>query len=111
MMEPDLLAKFPASDDVSGPEHWRSAVDFFMRYGSHLVTNYTAGDALYQVLVYNASSVSNHVEFRGRLEKFRPMNASRTDWMELLSHPTPVHVGKLQVIIFKSSSSPHLSFA
>lgn len=107
MLEPDLLAKLPSitlpansttNETSSGNNNnWRPAVDFFMRFGTHIVSNYSAGDALYQILVYNASSLINHVDLRGRLEKFKLANASKAGWIELLGHPPPVHVGKLQV--------------
>lgn len=93
ILKQDLLDKLPSDFE----DNLQPAVDFFMKFGTHLLTNYTAGDALYQVLVYNSSSFDNHVDFRRRIQKFRPLNASRTDWIELLSHPAPVHVGKLQV--------------
>lgn len=107
--------------------HWRPAIDFFLQFrthllflyssssywiltcfsclfcfssfGTHILTNYTTGDALYQVLVYNASSIINHVEFKDRLEKFKPSNASRAEWISLFSEPHPLHHGKLQVVV------------
>lgn len=99
-LEPDLLAKLlPAmsNNNVTDVDHWRPAIDFFLQYGTHVLTSYVTGDALYQVLVYNASSIVNHVELRDRLEKFRPSNASRSEWIQLFSHPQPLHHGKLQV--------------
>jgi len=101
-LEPDLQAKFlpmTANNSLTDGEdlNWRPAIDFFLKFGTHILTNYTTGDALYQVLVYNASSIVNHVELRDRLEKFKPSNASRADWISLFSEPHPLHHGKLQV--------------
>ncbi|KAI9563300.1 hypothetical protein GHT06_010758 [Daphnia sinensis] len=112
LLEPDLMAKLPSPSvlDVSGKvdtgthagsKQWRSAVDFFLQFGTHIITDYSVGDALFQVIVYNASSLPLLSEKMAQLraEQFNPVNATKFDWIKLLlSHPTPVHVGKLQLI-------------
>ncbi|KAK4025857.1 hypothetical protein OUZ56_014901 [Daphnia magna] len=112
LLEPDLMAKLPSPSvpDISGKvdtgtdagsKQWRSAVEFFLQFGTHIITDYSVGDALFQVIVYNASSLPLLSEkmVQLRAEQFNPVNATKFDWNKLLlSHPTPVHVGKLQLI-------------
>lgn len=124
VLDPDLLAKLPvahllpdkfgsndtntmtktngnsiSSNRAKVVVDWRPAVDFFMRFGTHLLSNYSAGDGLFQVLVYNASALhSDGAEsFRERFAKFKTVNATRESWVDLLSHPSPIYFGKLQV--------------
>ena len=105
MLEPDLMAKVPNPPDVHSGS-WRSAVDFFVQFGTHLVSNYTAGDGLFQVLVFNTSSsapaaspgAKQLAELRQRVDQFNPANASISAWTDLLVGRTPpAHIGKLQV--------------
>ncbi|EFX87956.1 hypothetical protein DAPPUDRAFT_311415 [Daphnia pulex] len=107
LLEPDLLAKLP-SPDAGGKldavtKPWRSAVEFFVQFGTHVITDYSAGDALFQVIVYDASSLpllsEKMLQLRAHVEQFNPVNATKLDWNNLLlKHSTPVHVGKLQLI-------------
>ena len=109
ILEPDLLAKLPAlSETIAGQaagvgsKYWRSAVDFFLQFGSHIISDYSAGDALFQVMVYNASSLPSltekMVDLRSQVDRFNPANTTKLDWSTLLlGHTPPVHVGKLQV--------------
>lgn len=111
LLEPDLLAKLPSPDigkldAVTKP--WRSAVEFFIQFGTHVITDYSVGDALFQVIVYEASSLSllseKMLQLRAHVEQFNPVNATKLDWNNLLlTHSTPVHVGKLQVKKFHFS--------
>lgn len=107
LLEPDLLAKLPALSETTaagvGSKHWRSAVDFFLQFGSHIISDYSAGDALFQVMVFNASSLPSltekMIDLRTQVDRFNPTNATKLDWSKLLlGHSPPVHVGKLQVI-------------
>jgi hypothetical protein len=100
LLEPDLLAKLPSPDAAT--KSWRSAVEFFFQFGTHVITDYSVGDALFQVIVYEASSLSllseKMLQLRAHVEQFNPVNATKLDWNNLLlKHSTPVHVGKLQV--------------
>ena len=106
LLEPDLLAKLPALPDtvgqVTGSKYWRSAVDFFLQYGTHIISDYSAGDALFQVIVYNTTSLpsltAQMLSLRSQIDRINPANATRLDWSKmLLGQTTPVHVGKLQV--------------
>lgn len=111
LLEPDLLAKLP-SPDAGGKldavtKPWRSAVEFFVQFGTHVITDYSVGDALFQVIVYDASSLpllsEKMLQLRAHVEQFNPVNATKLDWNNLLlKHSTPVHVGKLQVHKFDS---------
>lgn len=110
-LEPDLMGKLPSPSitDISakmepgtnaGSKPWRSAVEFFFQFGTHIITDYSVGDALFQVIVYNASSLPLLSEkmVQLRAEHFNPVNATKLDWNKLLlSHPAPIHIGKLQV--------------
>lgn len=136
VLDPDLLAKLPvahllpekfssngtdtvpknngnsiSSNRAKVVVDWRTAVDFFMQFGTHLMSNYSAGDALFQVLVYNASALhSDGAEsLREKLAKFKTVNATRESWVDLLSHPSPIYFGKLQVRNIYLKMSDHQS--
>lgn len=113
LLEPDLLAKLPVQTSDAGQaagvgsKSWRSAVDFFLQFGTHIISDYSAGDALFQVIVYNSSSVpllaGKLVELRSQVDQLNPLNATKIDWSKLLVSDTPpVHIGRLQVISQKS---------
>ena len=71
----------------------RRALDFFNRYGTHFIQQYIAGDAVYQVLVYDAA---NCTEFVARLDAFDVANATNTSWVQLFT-PPPFYTGRLMV--------------
>lgn len=71
------------------------AVDFFNQYGTHLIQQYIAGDAIYQVLVYDAAS-TNWTDFTARLATFETVNATSSSWIQLFT-PPPFYTGRLMV--------------
>ena len=104
LLEPDLLAKLPAqTDNAATNKSWRSAVDFFYQFGTHVITEYSAGDALFQVIVYNSTALpvlaEKMIELRNQVDRINPTNATRIEWIKLIHDQSPpVHIGKLQVI-------------
>lgn len=108
LLEPDLLAKLPTQADAAGQaasvgsKSWRSAVDFFLQFGTHIISDYSTGDALFQLIVYNTSSLTSLteklVDLRSQVDQLNPANATKLDWSKLLvNNSPPVHIGKLQV--------------
>ena len=81
---------------ANGTDHLGGSLDFFGRFGTHYIQQVVAGDALYQVLVYEASAVANDSRLVDRLDVFRSGDATGATWRQLFT-PPPFYVGRLQV--------------
>jgi len=87
--------KAEVAQNLNGTSDVRRAVDFFNRHGTHFIQQYIAGDAVYQVLVYDAAS-ANNTEFMARLAAFDIVKATNASWVQLFT-PPPFYTGRLMV--------------
>ena len=87
------LADEIADFDEAAEDFDRSATEFLLNHGTHVVERCVTGDAIYQVLVYQTAEFD---QIRQRMAKFDVANATRAHFAHLLPTP-PIHAGKLQV--------------